>query len=252
MGLAGAPDMLRTFSLEDSIPREHGEKVILNQGATSSCVAHAFVAGIHIAETRAGLPYVPCSRLFAYYNARREMKEQRFVLDNGTYLRTCAAALAHFGVPDEGHWPFSEFTLIVNKRPSFDAMRWAHPRAGGNYVKIYPPGDMRLDAIKSALHAGHPVAFGTLVTQSFLSNKGPARIKELDTSALAGGHAMLIIGWEVVEGETWFRVLNSWGPKWRDGGLCWFHQDLIAAASADDFHVIYGWNRIAQAKDHGP
>jgi len=245
MRLSAAP-VVPEFSLEHFIPAINGAPVILNQGATSSCVAHAFIAGIHIAETKVGLPFIPCSRLFAYFNARKEMGPGA-VVDSGTYLRTCAAGLSDFGVPDEKHWPFSEFTLKVNKRPSFDAMRWAHPRAGGKFVKIYTTGAQRIDAIKTALFAGYAVAFGTAVRESFLVNNASDHIVA-DYSPTVGGHAMLIIGWKTDEqGVVWFRVLNSWGEAWRDHGLCWFHHSLIATPVASDFHVVYGWQRLQEA-----
>jgi len=245
MRLPSAP-VAAEFTLEQFIPTVHDRQLVLDQGATSSCVAHAFIAGIHIAETRAGLPFVSCSRLFAYYNARKAMGPG-MVTDSGTYLRTCAQGLTSIGVPDESHWPFSEFTLTVNRRPDFDAVRWAHPRAGGKFVKIYTAGVQRLDAIKTSLFAGHAVAFGTAVRESFLDNNASAHIVK-DTSPVVGGHAMLIIGWKTdAHGVTWFRVLNSWGEPWRDRGRCWFHHELIADRAADDFHVVYGWKRIQEA-----
>lgn len=246
MGLAGVLPNLPEFSLEEYLPVENGRQVVLDQGATNSCVAHAFAACIHIAESRIGLPYVPCSRLFAYYNARKAM-DTGMVIDTGTFLRTCAAGLCALGVPDEKHWPFSQFTFKVNRRPDFNAMRWAHPRAGGKYVKIFTTGSTRLDSIKAALFSGHAVAFGTQVRQNFLENNASAHIIP-SASPIVGGHAMAIIGWKTdVQNVTWFRVLNSWGEKWRDRGRCWFRQDLVMDADADDFHVIYGWKRLQEA-----
>lgn len=235
-------------TLEEFIPVDRGQAIILNQGSTNSCVAHAFAHAIAIVECRAGLPYLPVSRLFAYYHARREMNPRiPFVFDTGTYLRTCAKALMHFGVPDETHWPFSENTLKVNLRPSFNALRWAHPRSGGKYAKIYQWGEARSDVIKDSLMAGYPVAFGMEVTKDFLKNDGEPYIVPKAGGEIAGGHAMLIIGWAERDGVCWFRVLNSWGRKWRDNGLCWIHQDVIESPSADDFHVITGWNRVREA-----
>lgn len=247
LSLPSVPSGVTEFSLERFIPVVRGVQLILDQGATSSCVAHAFVQGIHIAEERAGLSFMPCSRLFAYYNARKEQGE-KYVTDDGTYLRTCAAGLRHLGLPDEQFWPFSEFTLKVNKRPAFTAYRQAQPRSGGQYVKIYQDGIPRLDAVCSALYAGHTVAFGTLVPESFLDMDGDPNIVADPNSRLAGGHAMAIIGWKTVNGVRWFRVVNSWGLRWRDHGKCWFHESLIANQMADDFHVVLGWNRLLQAK----
>ena len=237
--------MHSSATLEHFIPTVDGRRLILDQGATSSCVAHAFIAAIHIAEVRARLPFAPCSRLFAYYNARRLMDPQvlPIVDDSGTYPRTCAEGLAKFGVPDEEYWPFSTFTFKVNRRPNYTAMTMANPRTGGSYVKIYERGDQRLSAIESAIVAGHPVVFGTTVRESFLDMHGPDFV-QIQEGDIAGGHAMAIVGFEPFLGRMRYRVLNSWGPKWRDGGLVWLDQSLIASDEADDFHVLYGWKRL--------
>jgi hypothetical protein len=248
MGVAAASDVT-AFSLEGSIPVVNGRRLILDQGSTSSCVAHAFVAALHIVEQRAGLAHIPASRLYVYYHARREEGRGSIVFDNGTYLRTCAEGLAKFGVPDERWWPFSTFSLTVNKRPKYEAISEAHPRQGGKYARIYEYDADRSQAIKSALVAGHPVCFGTLVSKSFLDSRGGAYV-ELPRAAdpIVGGHAMTIVGWETRDKRTWYRVLNSWGPDWRDGGLCWMAEDYVTSVNTTDLHVIHGWERLREAE----
>lgn len=246
MGLA-PNSQLSEFTLEQCIPEAEGVKIILDQGATSSCVAHAFIGGIHLMENRAGLPFQNASRLFAYYNSRREHSLSGLVTDSGTYLSTCAAGLYKFGTPDEAIWPFSEWTLTVNKRPSYGAISYAHPRASGKYVEILETGDDRINAIKSAIAAGFPVAFGTNVTIPFTNSIGVTEfMRPTVTDSIAGGHALLAIGWKTDTRGIWFRILNSWGPRWRDGGLCWFHEDYMAKDPTNDLHVVYGWNRITE------
>lgn len=249
----GVPAMgeTRDVSLARYIPVVNGQMQVLNQGATSSCVAHAFIAAIHIQETKAGLPFVPCSRLYAYYHARREEDGAGpVVFDQGTFLRTCASGLRKFGVPDERFWEWSEFALTVNKRPSFAAMAKAHPRQSGRYAKIYASGNALTNSIVSALVAGYPVTFGTRLGVSFLEDRGPSRIDvPPDGEPIAGNHAMCITGFHRDEdGSGWFEVLNSWGRYWRQGGLCWMSQKYIEWAFSNDFHVIYGWQRIEEGK----
>lgn len=246
MRLPGAGD-LKDFSLESMVPIIDGWKVVLDQGATSSCVAHAFIAGIHIREKSAGLSFMNASRLYAYYHARREETGSPVVLDQGTFLRTCAIGLAKFGIPDENYWPFSQFTLTVNKRPSYAAMSEAHPRAGGKYVRIYELLAGRSAAIKAALIAGYPVAFGTAVAQSFLDNGGPLSVQKPNAyDKIAGNHAMLIIGWKTVDNMVWWRVQNSWGRNWRDEGFAWLADSYINWEQTQDLHIIYGWKRLQE------
>jgi hypothetical protein len=248
LGLSPAGE-LSEFSLEQYIPNVGGRKVILDQGATSSCVAHAFLHAIYIAEQRAGLPFMRSSVLYIYYHARRQERPTDWVVfDQGTYLRTCADGLNKYGVCPEEFWSFSENTLKVNRRPKYQALTEGHPRAGGRYARIFETGDDRVRAVKAALVGGHAVAFGTLVADSFLDSRGALSVaKPLSTERIAGGHAMTIIGWEVMDGETWFRVLNSWGDHWRDGGMVLMHQDYITWDYTNDLHVVYGWRRLQEA-----
>lgn len=239
---------LEDISLEHHIPVVLGRPLILNQGNTSSCVAHAFAGGIHIMEHRAGLTFMGVSRLFMYYNARREEAPgDPNVADVGTYLRTCASGLRKFGACDEKHWEFNEGANAVNRRPDWQAMSVAHPRAGGRYVRIYDGGANRTQAIRAALAAGYPVAFGTAVPFSFLDDSGPDEIgKPAATDQIAGNHALLAIGCATMQGQTWFRVLNSWGSSWRDGGLCWMSAAYLEWDFTQDLHVIHGWKRITE------
>lgn len=242
---------LTEFSLEEHVPTVDGWRVVLDQGATSSCVAHAFVAGIHIREKIAGLPFMNASRLYAYYHSRREEGSGPMVFDQGTYLRTCAIGLAKFGVPDEVYWPFSTFSPVVNKRPTYASMSEAHPRMGGKYARIYEMLAGRSDAIKSALVAGCPVAFGTAVAHSFMDNGGPLNVDKPGAfDKIAGNHAMLIVGWKTVQGKTWWRVQNSWGRNWRDEGFVWLSDSYIVWEQTQDLHIIYGWKRL-QEVGHG-
>lgn len=244
VGEFAAGDMGEAYLLhERDIPRRDGVPYVLDQGSTSSCVANAFAQALHMAEMRAGLQFVDVSRLYMYWHARKEHNGQWF--DSGTYLRTCASGLRRFGACDSERWPWATRFTRVNRRPSWNAMRFAHPRRGGEYIAIHETGADRIRAVQVALRAGHDVAFGTRVGKSFLPNRGPAHIEPPPiTEDIAGNHAMLIIGWAHRSGQLYFRVVNSWGRNWRDGGLCWLRADYIAAAYTRDLHVIHGWDRL--------
>lgn len=249
LGLVSSGLPLDNTVLEGFIPRDaKGVPIILDQQNTSSCVAHTFAGGIHICEGRAGLSYIPVSRRAIYYNSRREHGAEH--RDAGTYLRTCAHALRTQGAPDEKYWEWAQLGIALNKRPSWDAMRHAHPRRGGEYFKIYETGEQRLLAVKAAIQAGYPVGFGTALAHSFGDMKGSAKIeKPTALEKIWGHHAMLIIGWVTgSDGRVWFRVLNSWGPWWRDHGLCWLSAEYVIWSESNDFHIIRGWDRIRVGK----
>lgn len=233
---------------EMTIPVVNGKRFIFDQQSTSTCVTNTFMHGVILKEAREGLSFDEPSRLYPYWNSRKEHGSQW--LDNGTYLRTCAIALRKFGSPSEKFWKWGQFSGRVNRRPNWTAMRKAYPRRGGKYVRIYETGEARTKAIQQALLNGHDVAFGTRLGKSFLDGSGgPLINKPPVTEKIVGNHAMLIIGWQHFGGKLYFRVLNSWGDDWRDDGLCWMSADYMEWVYTQDLHIIYGWERLV-TKDH--
>lgn len=210
---------------------------VYDQGRTGTCVAQAFAGALQTRERYHGLLSHTPSRLFMYAHARATHDGLR--RDKGTYLRQCARTLASLGAPDEQYWPFSEEPVIINRRPSFQSSMHAHPRMGGRYYRLFEEGSERSYAIRSAIRAGYPVAFGTTISRSFMANDGHRVIERPDlvNDPAAGGHAMLIVGYD----QGLFHVRNSWGEDWREGGYAWFTRDYIESEMTRDLWTIAGW-----------
>lgn len=230
---------------EEATPIVDGERFVFDQQATSSCVANAFLHAVILKEAREGLEFEELARLYPHWFSRWMHNSQWW--DGGTYLHTMADALRKFGCPPERDWKWGQFSTRVNRRPNWNALRNAHARRGGRYVRIYETQRDRIQAVQQALMNGHDVAFGTRLAKSFLAPDGDALIKPPgDTDEIAGNHAMLIIGWATFNGVLYFRVLNSWGRFWRDRGLCWMRSDYITAAYTRDLHIVYGWSKLRE------
>lgn len=213
---------------------------VLDQGATSSCVANAVAAAVSIQEVKSGFKYATPSRLFLYWNSRR--LASTVLKDEGTKIRLCCKGLVKYGVPDEKFWPFSR--MKINKKPA-PSTPWvkAFARKNGEYIAITSGGDYRCADIRAAITQGYPVVFGTELRKSFQAATGPEHIEKPDSSAdkKVGRHAMCIVGYK----PGYFRVLNSWGTHWRDGGYCWMSEDYIKWGESADFTIIRGWSRIS-------
>jgi C1A family cysteine protease len=208
---------------------------VLNQGRTSSCVAHAWEQGIRTATFYANPRMDPStiplgSRLFGYFNARAQDHDQK--VDAGTYLRSYAAGRIQVGCPVEAVWPFNP--LKVNSNPPPRAYHAAFDYRGlRGYHRITELGEARLLAIRAAIAAGLPVVFGTLIDTAFAELTGPeARIPNPARSR--GRHAMCIVGYRA----GWFLIVNSWGTEWGDGGFAWLPEAMIASAESTDFWVV--------------
>jgi Papain family cysteine protease/Domain of unknown function (DUF4384) len=83
--------------------------------------------------------------------------------------------------------------------------------------------DTKIEATKKALAEGHPVVIGFIVLESFYRAKALWEPLASDGGATGkhGRHAMCVVGYDDYKHGGAFRVLNSWGTKWADGGFVW-------------------------------
>jgi cathepsin B len=70
--------------------------------------------------------------------------------------------------------------------------------------------------IKNALMEGGPIHTGFTVYDDFMEYSGG--IYEYVSGSSLGGHAVVIVGWGVEAGTSYWIVQNSWGPEWGENG----------------------------------
>ena len=216
---------------------------VFNQRNTSSCVAQAIAEGICVRESKAELSVKIPSRLFIYYNSR--VFHEGHHSDSGTHIRTAVKGLTKLGAPDEEHWKFSTGIFKVNRRPRWKPYMRGYGRKGGQYHWILSRDDERIIQIKKAIDEGYPVIFGTSIDRSFLQvSNGRPIPKPSDMSAIIGGHAMLIIGYQKTLAGTNFEIVNSWGTGWGNKGFGWMSEDYIRWHKTRDFVIIHGWEKL--------
>ncbi len=74
-----------------------------------------------------------------------------------------------------------------------------------------------IDDIKGQLAYGHPVIIGADVGDSFTNLAGKSIYK--GDSSVVGQHAFTLVGYD--DAKQAFRLINSWGTLWADGGFGW-------------------------------
>lgn len=211
-----------------------------NQFNIGACAGNATADSVELLNAieleKQGKPnLVQLSRLFVYSMARGMMDEDGdgqadIDKDQGTYIRLCFEVLSTYGICDESVWPYD--TSKVFTVPSFKAIRQATAHRIHSYYRINEEGEDRLAAVRTALRSKHPVVFGTLVTQDFMTLRGAGPVN-LPLGGTAGGHAMLIVG---CIGEN-FLVKNSWGPNWGDHGYWLMTPEYLMWESTWDLWV---------------
>lgn len=86
----------------------------------------------------------------------------------------------------------------------------------------------KLDDAKGQLAAGNPVVFGMDLSDGF-DKLGRGEIYDDIESPRTGGHAMVLVGYD--EARQAFKLINSWGTRWAEGGFGWVSYRALQALS---------------------
>lgn len=203
-----------------------------NQFELSSCVGNATADSVEILNAIAGYAPVQLSRLFVYALARLRDGDTTLANDDGTQIRTAFDVLSRFGICDEYLWPYDQ--TLVHTSPSIKAQRQAVGHRIHSYYRIDSTGDQRIADIVTALHAKHPVVFGTLVASEFRSVTDRTPLQRPGQNAqILGGHALIIVGY--LGGN--FLIKNSWGADWGSQGFCLFSPEYLTWDNTFDLWV---------------
>jgi len=198
----------------------------LDQSQTQSCVSHAAAACLRILT---GAPLA--SRLEMYGVARVVDGEPIAGLtDDGCVPSDMVAALAKYGACLESDWPFDPSK--VNDAPPWNALRLASAYRVTGFERL-PDDASRIDALKRALVAGHPVMLGTPVDEAF-ENLPADQVWHGVSGPSLGGHMICAIGYA----NDQIRILNSWGSTWADGGQAWIDTAWIANPDVSDLYAL--------------
>jgi C1A family cysteine protease len=83
----------------------------------------------------------------------------------------------------------------------------------------------KIEDVKAQLALGVPVIFDMRVREQFQQFKGNG-VLDIPGVMSGGGHTMLAIGYD--DSRKAFRIQNSWGRKYGEGGYAWLSYDFRA------------------------
>lgn len=200
----------------------------LDQGPTSSCVAHAAAACLRIL-TRGPL----ASRRFMYGVARVVDGEPTSGLtDDGCVPADMVAALAKYGACLESDMPWDPGA--INEPPTWNALRVASAYQITGWERL-PDDASRIDAMKRALVGEHPVMFGMPVDQAYETFAGDGVYSGVRGTVL-GGHMQTIT--EFDDARRAAKILGSWGTALGVGGYAWISYDWLLDPQCSDFYAL--------------
>lgn len=214
-GLAG----LREQVLLEHLPP------MFDQAAVGSCVAQSLGGGIETLLPRAGYAAERVDRAALYRRAREMIGTAHE--DSGCIIADGIAVLSQAG------WEREE-----GEPPGTWGDRWTRaPRALSlDAPKLInaEPLDFEVATICTELDAGHPVVVGLQVTRDWEDFAGDTLPEP--AGDVIGGHAVMLVGYDL--NLRCFRVRNSWGTSWRDGGYAWLPWAWLRAPWCGEVHAL--------------
>lgn len=196
---------------------------IYDQGQLGSCTAFAWGKGVAEYLARQNGDKTPLSALFVYVE---ELKmENHLGQDAGAEsMETGAKVLQQFGDCTDAEIPYlspiDQMSSAKIKKALSTLPTSAQLQSGAKYKahKATPVND--LATARAQLAAGHPVAMGIMVYESFQSpavnNTGMVPVPDTNNEQLLGGHAVVAVGYD--DAKQVLIMRNSWSTQWGDKG----------------------------------
>ncbi len=204
--------------------------VVYDQLSLGSCTSQSTAMAV-LHEYRTVKKNFLGSRLFLYYNTRVLYEDTMPNDDSGAYIRDVFKTLNKEGVCEEtlcSH-VISDFA----KKPSQSAYENAKNHTSVAYYRL----DNNLTELKTCLSQGKPFVFGFYVYESFMNGNWTEVMPiPRPTEKILGGHAILCCGFD--NKKQAFKIKNSWGPNWKQGGYFWMPYSFITSNKCDDFWAL--------------
>lgn len=235
--LTAHPTKLRKF------PKKHilnDQGPVFDQGNIGSCTSNALSGGFlyELLKQNSTSTFIP-SRLFIYYNERK--LEGTVNSDSGAAISDGIKTLTENGVCDETNCPYIIARFTMSPSPL------AYKNALDHQILASRRVPCTIEGFKTALMTGLPIVFGFTVYESFESDTvkrtGIMPVPDIKKEECLGGHAVMACGWEnLMTGpdgtKGYFKVKNSWGKSWGQGGYFFFPFEVLRMGLCADAWVI--------------
>jgi hypothetical protein len=196
-----------------------------DQGQQSSCTAWAtgYAMRSYYEGKRRNWNFSSPGQIISPAYIYNRLHDFRGNCDTGTAISEALGVLKSDGSPTLSAYPYAENDCTRPATPQLVRDGSAFRISGWSALD-----NKRLDDAKGQLARGNPVVFGMEVSERFESLAG-REIYDDTASPRTGGHAMVLVGYS--ERRQAFKVMNSWGTEWGDGGFGWISYRAVRQLS---------------------
>ncbi len=212
---------------------------IFNQLQLGSCVLQSSTRAMMVALWNEQQKIVNLSRLFAYWLVSKQAGTVG--QDTGTNVFAAVERYASIGVCDESIWPYTDnlSTFFVPPPGAIEAVLEGSDNRPTAWVKIDESDPQaKLSQLETAILANHTVCFGTPVSAAIQSYQAGQILTLPYPNAIIGGHSMQVTGRHFVNGQRVWRLANSWGSSYGDGGYLLIDNAWAGDPSFSDLWVM--------------
>jgi hypothetical protein len=203
------------------------------QGAYGTCVGFAcgyYLRTIWEARNRGVTSPTALSRLtFSPSYVYEKAKSTRdYACTEGAYLHRVFAVLRDVGAAPFHRFPYPACGQSTASADA-DAARY-RIRAYERLFRVDDAPAQKIYGLRKALAKGSPVVVGLVVPASFQTTgkRWQPAPGEHPRDPHLRGHALCVIGYDDRRYGGAFRVVNSFGKSWGDGGFCWIRYADLA------------------------
>ncbi len=199
-----------------------------DQGKQASCVgwAVAYALKSYQEKRERGWPLTSRSSQFSpafIYNQIRRSSD----CYGGTSYVDALNLLRRDGVAPLSDFPYSESTC--NAFPDAAIKQRARGFAIAEWRRVNTQDEVE---VKTNIASGFPVLIAMHVDLPFMQLR-PGAIYSQYSGLSVGGHAMVAVGYD--DERRAFKLINSWGQSWADGGFGWVSYNAFRQAVREGY-----------------
>ncbi len=205
-------DLPPSFDLSSSLPE------IGSQGRQGSCVAWAtgyylksFQENLEDIKSGTTAPNNQMSPAFVYNQIKLGGS-----CAGGSQIPTALDLISNDGITTLQEMPYNENEC--DTQPTDDQNTSAQNNKIASYA--YLDGDILFDQTKAFLLNNQPVVIAISIDRQYfgaIDENGDSIYRKFKNPD--GAHAMLVVGYD--DAKNAFKVVNSWGSEWGNGGFVW-------------------------------